>query len=132
MEIIIIADPEPVKQYEEPIPYEEPAVHEVYDALKENYNELYPDFQFDHATFYEIFELNIYNVLPSEIEGKNVLDIGANFGYFSWFCSKFNPKKIIAVEPCIQESDYDVLKLENIQVLKNIVLNTDKEIKKIY
>jgi len=47
----------------------------------------------------EIIEKNEYKVEQSEIEGHNVLDIGANIGFFSLLALSFGAKQIISIEP---------------------------------
>jgi FkbM family methyltransferase len=98
---------------------------EYFEELKKN----------DKLLFDEIFEYNSYNVLEEEIKGKNILDIGANIGYFSIFISFFEPAKIIAVEPLSEAYAllrHNTLRINNIQIIKLIVYSSDGDIKTIY
>ncbi len=60
-----------------------------HDALKEQ----------DRQTYEELFRDNSYNVSKKDIKGKNVLDIGANIGFFTALCAGYHAEKIVAVEP---------------------------------
>jgi FkbM family methyltransferase len=89
----------------------------------------------DGLLFDEIFEYNSYHVLEEEIKGKNVLDIGANIGYFSIFASFFEPARIIAVEPLSEAYvwlHHNTFHIKNMETIKLIVSNLDGEIKSIY
>lgn len=51
-------------------------------------------------TYHEIFNEEIYeNKLIRINEGDIVVDIGANYGFFSLYAEKFKPSKIISIEP---------------------------------
>lgn len=50
------------------------------------------------ATFIEIFEVDSYKVLESEIRNKTVIDVGANLGMFALRCVELGAKRIIAIE----------------------------------
>ena len=50
------------------------------------------------GTYAEIFEQNTYGVEQSEIQGKTVIDIGANLGMFSLRCVELGAKHIYAIE----------------------------------
>ena len=96
-----------------------------FDNLKNN----------DMGLFCEIFEDNSYCVLEEEIKGKNVLDLGANIGYFSLFVDFFEPKKIIAVEPLLEAYIWlyhNTLHINNIEIIKRIVTDKDGDIQRIY
>lgn len=54
---------------------------------------------FDEYLYGEIYISNYYSVEKQDIEGRNVIDIGANIGLFSIYCEQFDPNHIIAVEP---------------------------------
>ena len=54
--------------------------------------------QQDDFVYTEIFEWNVYQVLPEELYNQNILDIGGHFGMFGLFCNEYNPKQIITVE----------------------------------
>jgi FkbM family methyltransferase len=98
---------------------------EVAENLKKN----------DRLMFDEIFETNMYNVLEEEIKGKNILDIGANIGYFSILVSYLSPAKILAVEPLCEAYAwlfYNTLYINNMRTIKLIVAGKDNEIKRIY
>jgi len=60
---------------------------------------------------YKVFVKNEYNLSLDEVEGKNVLDIGAFFGDSSILFYKLGAKKIVAIEP--SEFPYNLL-VENI------------------
>lgn len=47
----------------------------------------------------EIFVFNSYNCEPGELDGRIVIDIGANTGYFSIYAIKNGAKKVYAYEP---------------------------------
>ena len=49
-------------------------------------------------TFAEIFEQNTYGVVPEEIQGNTVIDIGANVGMFALYCVELGAERIISVE----------------------------------
>jgi len=52
-----------------------------------------------HESVYnEVIEMNQYRVSKEDLEGKNVLDIGANNGIFTVLAKSYNSKKIVAVE----------------------------------
>jgi FkbM family methyltransferase len=46
----------------------------------------------------EQFEWNVYQVFDEEIKGKNVLDIGGHFGFFTIKAHDMGAKRIVAVE----------------------------------
>lgn len=47
----------------------------------------------------EEFQLNPYNVSPGDIEGRTVVDIGANVGIFSIMALSFGASEVICYEP---------------------------------
>jgi hypothetical protein len=57
---------------------------------------------------YQTFVMNQYDVSRKNIEGKVVVDVGANIGDFSFFCAFFSPKAVYAFEP--MSHTFDVLK----------------------
>jgi FkbM family methyltransferase len=48
---------------------------------------------------YQTFVMNQYDVSEENVEGKVVVDVGANIGDFSFFCAFFSPKRVYAFEP---------------------------------
>lgn len=52
----------------------------------------------DSRVFQEIFVNNEYGVLPGELSGKVVLDIGANKGFFSFKALEDGAQNVVAVE----------------------------------
>ncbi len=52
----------------------------------------------DDFVFTEIFVWNVYQAMPEEIAGANVLDIGGHFGMFDIYCNDLDAKQIITVE----------------------------------
>jgi FkbM family methyltransferase len=48
---------------------------------------------------YQTMVMNQYDVGDEPLNGKTVVDVGANVGDFSIFCAFFNPKKVYAFEP---------------------------------
>lgn len=55
--------------------------------------QLQPSFLYD-----EIFVLNEYHLVESEVEGRTVFDVGANVGMFTARCLTYGAKQIFAVE----------------------------------
>lgn len=53
----------------------------------------------DPSLYAEVIETNVYEITKELIEGKNVLDIGANIGIFSLLANYYGAKKIISFEP---------------------------------
>lgn len=49
--------------------------------------------------FKEMFELNVLDVAHDDINGKNVIDVGAYKGFFSLLSAGLGAKTILAVEP---------------------------------
>ena len=52
----------------------------------------------DYFVYDEIFEWNVYHILPEDIFNQNILNIGGHYGMFDILCSTYSPKQIIAVE----------------------------------
>lgn len=79
------------------------------DIVKRNnqtLKELYPKSNYvdklknlDEQLYQTLIVQNEYHLQPNEIEGKTVIDIGANVGFFTAKCLDMNAKKVIAVEP---------------------------------
>jgi FkbM family methyltransferase len=67
--------------------------------------------------FYEIFSLNMYNVVPEEIKDATVIDIGGNHGIFSMFSIVHGAKQCYCIEP--DKTNYQIL-LKNIEAFPNI------------
>ena len=60
-----------------------------------------------YYTYDEVFNKNIYeNKLIKINEGDIVLDIGANYGFFSLYAENFKPSKIISFEPSKKTFNY--------------------------
>lgn len=67
-----------------------------------------------YYTYDEVFNKNIYeNKLIKINEGDIVLDIGANYGFFSLYAENFKPSKIIAFEPSKKIFNYFDLNFNN-------------------
>jgi FkbM family methyltransferase len=49
--------------------------------------------------FDDVIDKNGYQVQPSEIEGRNVLDVGANIGCFSVLAASLGAKRVLSFEP---------------------------------
>jgi len=83
-------------------------------------------------TYNEIFVDDAYCLTKEEIEGKIIIDVGANLGFFSIRCLELGAKKIIAVEA--QPTVYKLGLLENVRGLDRItpinaaVFDTDGDI----
>lgn len=52
----------------------------------------------DPNLYFEIFERNEYFAEATDIAGKDVLDLGANAGYFSFLATELNANSVVAVE----------------------------------
>lgn len=83
------------------------------------------------GSYVEIFDQNIYAVEDHEVKNNIVIDIGANLGMFSIFCSEKGAKIIYAVEaqPVIYQNGLleNVKHFENIVPLNYAVYDTDNE-----
>lgn len=55
--------------------------------------------EIDQQVYYELFEVDVYKVLREEIEGKTIIDIGGNKGYFSIKCMELGAKEAHCFEP---------------------------------
>jgi FkbM family methyltransferase len=64
-------------------------------AMKKNYDYLK---QQDLFIYNEIFEWNVYDLKKEDVEGKIVLDIGGNLGFFTILCHDYGAKNIVTVE----------------------------------
>lgn len=53
----------------------------------------------DQQVYYELFEVDVYNVLREEVEGKTIIDVGGNKGYFSIKCMELGAKETHCFEP---------------------------------
>jgi len=53
----------------------------------------------DHEIYKEIYEENCYAIEKGDLEGKEVLDIGAHYGFFAMKCLQDKSKRVISVEP---------------------------------
>lgn len=86
------------------------------------------------ATYIEIFEQNTYQVKKEEIEGKTVIDIGANLGMFALYCAELGAKQVYTIEaqPVIYNLGllHNVSKFSNIKALNYAVYDEDdKEVR---
>lgn len=70
------------------------------------------------ATYIEIFEHNSYRLEESEVQGRTVIDIGANLGMFTLRCLELGAKEIIAVEA--QPTIYKLGLLKNVGGFSNV------------
>jgi len=61
----------------------------------------------DYTTFNTLFEVDEYGITKEEIEGKVVVDIGGNFGFFSMRAYELGAKEILTFEP--DKRNYDNL-----------------------
>ena len=52
----------------------------------------------DDGVWHEIFEQNPYNVLPENVKGANVLDVGGHYGFFTTLVHSMGAKRIVAAE----------------------------------
>ena len=50
----------------------------------------------------EVVEKNVYKVLPEELKDRTVIDVGAHIGSFAYLASKYGAKRIICIEPNIE------------------------------
>lgn len=74
-----------------------------------------------HEEIYkEITEINCYNIRPEHLEGKCVLDIGANIGVFSILAGALGAKRVVAVEP-VGETFMQLCRNINQSQLTNII-----------
>lgn len=62
----------------------------------------------DDAIVREIFDEDVYQVSGLELNGKTVVDIGANIGAFSVYCWKRGAARVIAYEP--EPHNWEILK----------------------
>ena len=72
----------------------------------------------------EVITHNIYQVTCENLQGRDVIDIGANMGTFSLFASRLGANKVISVEPVsstvdILRANIERAKITNISVLMN-------------
>lgn len=119
-----------------------------YDILKRN-NELlklkFPDYfsgmkwlevdlhqkmkELDQQVYYELFEVDVYNVLREEVAGKTIIDIGGNKGYFSIKAVELGAKEAHCFEPvqsiyneCLEmTADFPTIRAHNVAVLDGSV-----------
>lgn len=86
--------------------------------------------------FDEVIKENTYQLTVEEMEGRQVVDVGANRGMFSIFAQALGAKEILAFEP-VNET-YDLMRVmiaglnENIYTYRMAVTDTDGEQVKIY
>jgi FkbM family methyltransferase len=85
-----------------------------------------------HHIWEEIFVDNTYGVVPEEIEGKVVFDLGANKGFFTILCNEYKAKEIIAVEPNVRLFcgllEQNTKDLHNVMILNYAVTDTSESI----
>jgi FkbM family methyltransferase len=79
----------------------------------------------------EIFNWNVYQVTPEEINNANILDVGGHYGFFSCLCGSFNAKQIIAVE-ANPHNYYNFIKntkdIPNVKAINAAVYKEDEKI----
>jgi beta-1,4-mannosyl-glycoprotein beta-1,4-N-acetylglucosaminyltransferase len=54
---------------------------------------------YDNWTYDEIFDKNLYDIQPVDIQGKTLIDIGANVGMFALRCAELGMKHAHCFEP---------------------------------
>jgi FkbM family methyltransferase len=64
----------------------------------------------DEIVIREIFDDNVYQIYPDDVRDGIVVDIGANVGIFSIYCSLLGAKEIFAFEP---EDDNRTMLIKN-------------------
>jgi len=80
-----------------------------------NYSELHKIMQqTDVGLYHELFQLNVNQLERKDIEGKTIIDIGGNKGYFSIQCMEMGAKETYCFEPV--KSIYGQL----LEITKNI------------
>lgn len=85
--------------------------------------------------FNEVIESNAYNIKREDIEGKNIIDVGANVGMFSIFSAYLGAKKVLCAEPARETynqliENIKISKFENIHAFNNVVADVEgKEFK---
>lgn len=84
--------------------------------------------------YIEIFETNLYGTTKEDVEGKKVVDLGANVGFFSLLCAEYGAKEIHSFEP--ESHNYEHLvefskDYETIKPYKLAVLDGSKPYVKI-
>jgi FkbM family methyltransferase len=81
----------------------------------------------DSALYDEIFTQNSYKINRNETEGKNVIDVGANLGFFSILCAEYGAEKIISIEinpETFKKLENNVKKYDNILPYNYAVINS--------
>lgn len=66
--------------------------------------------EIDQQVYYELFEVDVYNVLREEVTGKTIIDIGGNKGYFSIKCIELGAKETHCFEP-VRSIYYELLEM---------------------
>jgi FkbM family methyltransferase len=82
----------------------------------------------DNWVYREIFDLNLYRVERSEIENKNLIDIGANKGFFSILANELGISSIIAIEAnseTFKMLEQNIKEIPNTKCILGAVLNHD-------
>lgn len=86
--------------------------------------QLQPSYLYD-----EIFTLNEYRLIESEIEDRIIFDVGANIGMFSALCLTFGAKQIFAVEaqPSIFKwgLEFNMRLYPQVKVINRAILKND-------
>lgn len=68
----------------------------------------------------ELVTDNIYNIKKEQVEGKCVIDVGANIGIYSLLVAELGAKKVLAIEP-ISDTFNQLCKNINIGNYRNII-----------
>lgn len=90
----------------------------------------------DPEIYKEVIQVNQYNLTPSRVQDRVVIDIGANIGAFSLLAASMGAKKVLSVEP-VGATYYLLCKNiqragnKNIIPLRNLVADTTGELCKV-
>lgn len=79
------------------------------------FNKMYDTYPF---LFTEICDWNVYRLTQKDIKDSTVIDIGANIGMFVYHVEQYAPKRVIAIEPQID----NYKQLNALRVFSNVEL----------